>query len=398
MSCNLQNLQIATQVNLVKLILGMHAMKIRKLVIFLLLFYFPLLTFANVIQRFYGNNYMSPAQPEIHDFQFISGAALFDINGKFRGEAFGRRGVAGTNKTDTYPYFFIGKRVLPKIVLGLNVSQPFEGHTYFRENSILAFAVTETDIHDVDFNFMLSYNVNKKLTLGAGIIFNDLYKALLNRRNPILGNVILRTSGWSVGYDFGLNYVLDDKTFINLSYFSELSPILKGFSSAGPLYGAHAKVVGLHLPATSSLQVTRKWTKKWVSAVRVFYNQWNHTQVIKITRVVPTNIRLPVHYHNVFTVGVFNRYQICDKFAGIGIFIFDQGAARNHGITNNFPAVNVYIFKAGGEYKITKDASMQLMYAYNFGRPRINRPLGNNIIGKQPFHGNSVEGMFKFNV
>lgn len=376
-----------------------HIRYLRNYVITLILFSLSTVTSASVVQVFFANNYMNPADLNLtKNFQFKAGANWAYIYNHFDGTVFGNNGSASTNELDVYPYFLIAKRVLPQVTIGLNVSNPYIGDFEFPENTVVAPATTRTIVHDVDFNPLISYKVNDQLTIGGGVIFNNFAQLELDFVQPPFGNIVNHFSAWSYGWDVGLSYAVNENTFLGAAYFSKLVPHFKGTSVSGFLENTNARIIGFILPATTKLEITHIFCKKWLMDVQFYYSQWRETSEVRVLDVFPFNLDFPEKFRNTITLAWFNKYTLNEKWDVTGLLIFDQGAAPTHSVTINFPATNTYVVKAGGHYHLNKDVEIKLQGGYIVANPRVTNPFGLSIAGSERLRVYSLETELAYNV
>jgi long-chain fatty acid transport protein len=370
---------------------------LKKSIVFLALIGFSQFAYANVMQYFFGTNYRNPSElRNINHCEVWLGAPIVNIYTKFNGSALGGIGTGSSSETDILPFFFGGIRINKKLTVGLNVSQPFFTNFQYGDNSILNADVAQNITRDVDINPQFSYQLTDKLAIGAGFIANDFYNMELNFSLPQIGHTISKAQSWSYGWDLGFSYTFDPKDFLNIAYFSKLTPNFKGSSTGAGIINHHFAFVNLNFPATTKAEFMRILTDKWALNFKVYYTQWSIIKTVIMHNVVGgKNLFFPLYFHNSWAFDLGTRYQIKPKWALLGSIMLDEGAADLRGRTVAFPTDNALILALGTNYSFSKKTSIQLVYAHGFVNTKIDHPLGLlPTVGSIGLRGNSIELSF----
>jgi long-chain fatty acid transport protein len=350
---------------------------------------------ANVIQYFFDNNYKNPAELSIVPRAQVT-AGMTGVNPvmEFNGVSSGGSGKASTNENDLLPYFYAAFRLSPQWVVGLNVSRLFYGDQAYPNDSILRFDSTQTKVSTIDIGPQVSYQVTKKLAIGAGYNFDDFYKTELNFVEPGFGNASNESSGWYHGWNAGLFYTLTPQDYISLAYFSTLSATTQtGRSSVGNLVNSQYALRGAYTPATTVLDYIHIFNREWSTMVKVSYSQWSSIQNLVLYNVVNYGIfTMPLHYRNTYAAQLGARYAFNPDWAVLGGVGFDQGASNNFTRSINFPNDNIYAATVGLEHQFYKTFTANLMYTYAFVRTQVNHPLGiSQSLGNINVHANVLD-------
>jgi len=350
---------------------------------------------ATVVQRFYGSNYKNPAElSTIPHAEVIAGVTVVNPVLEFKGVSAGGSGTATTDETEALPYFYGAVRLDPEWVVGLNISHPFHGVERYPENSIISDESTQTIVRSVDINPQISYQLTKRLAIGAGYSFTDFYNTQVNFVEPGLGNVENKSSGWYHGWDVGLYYTLTPQDFLGLSYFSALSATTQtGASRVGPTTNNNYAISGIFLPATTLVNYTHIFNREWSASTQVGYSQWHSVQNVILSNVANVGMLVfPLHYRNTYSANVSARYAFMPKWAVLGGVSFDEGAANDFTRTIAFPTDDAYFARLGLEHQFCKDLSAKLIYSYVTANTHVNHALGvSHSVGDIDIHANLVD-------
>lgn len=100
----------------------------------------------------------------------------------------------------------------------------------------------------------MSFQLTKKIAIGAGLLADRLYYSELNRFLPPSELINLGTD-WAYGWTSGLYYTFNKMTALNFSYTSPIYHMCRGTSTWGNLR-SNNYCSNVPLPAVYSLGVT----------------------------------------------------------------------------------------------------------------------------------------------
>ena len=136
------------------------------------------------------------------------------------------------------PAGFIASRINDKTTLGLSITSPFGLSTAYNSNWAGRYHAIDSEINSVNFNPMISYDFNKKLSLGFGVQAQYINSTLTNAVD--VGGLYLSSPGsadgfakakgddWGYGYNGGLKYKLSDDLTFGIGYRSAIKHKLDG--------------------------------------------------------------------------------------------------------------------------------------------------------------------------
>lgn len=344
--------------------------------------------YANAIQYFIGLNYNNPAELfKVKDNEFILGGNVLNPMMKFNGisinaNTFGyEQGVAKTNTLGFLPYGRLAHRVNERLVLGVDVTEPYYSNINWGNDSVLRYVSTQTRITDYDISPRASWSVNKSLYLGAGLNFNLLRDSQVNFAVPVntleYGNLINQSRASGVGYDLGAYYAVNPTNFVGLSYFSAFNLNLTGTSyiqGTSLTNSNHSSPAPL--PATFGLSYTHLLSKTWLASFQVFYSDWSSFESLLLKSTVVGDFNFIANYHgSAVLIGVL-RNQYSEKLGVTLIAATDRNPVPDPLRAPGLPSDDQFVLALSGDYQASKNVNLQLTYGRGTSRPLIRMNLG----------------------
>ncbi|MCC5014073.1 MULTISPECIES: OmpP1/FadL family transporter [Legionella] len=345
---------------------------------------------ANVLQYFAGLSYHNPAELfKVKKNEFIIGGTSFYADIGFQGNVLNLNtfqydsGIAHSRRVSLLPFGRIAARANEKIVLAVDVTEPFHSNLVYGGKAFTRYAATETLMTDVDISPRFSLNIYPQLYFGGGLNFNFLKNNETNWALPInqtdYATLINRTSGFGVGYDTGLYYMANQTNFFGIAYYSSIKQKTRGES----LFDGdvnNALSFNFRMPATTILNYVHLFSQTWLASLQAFRSEWNANQYARIRN---TAARPPVNKDFTFTMkykeswaysaAIHHQYKESLGFTLIGLI--DDGPERDPLRTINFPSDVQYFIGLATDYHFNKEASLELLYGHVFS----NTTIGNRI-------------------
>src|SRR5690606_38506623 len=109
-----------------------------------------------------------------------------------------------------------------------DITQPLFLDFEYPSPSFIDRATIDTRLRSVDYSPRVSWQVNEKLAVGAGLNINNIYEALFSFRVNPFGTLTNRGDSWGLGWNVGALYSPKLGTYLGLSYFSKIIHHLDG--------------------------------------------------------------------------------------------------------------------------------------------------------------------------
>lgn len=371
---------------------------------------------ANVLQYFSGISYSNPAELfKVKSNEFILGGTGFYADVGFRGSVLNLNtfqydyGSSSSQRISFLPFGRIATRVNEKLVVGVDVTQPFHSNLIYGARSITRYASTETLMTDVDISPRFAYSLNQKLYMGAGLNLNFLKDNQANWALPInqtdYSTLINRSSSFGVGYDAGLYFMLNKTNFLGITYYSLIKQNSRGESIFYNLVN-DAYQFKFKMPATTVANFVHIFNPKWLASFQVFCTEWNANQYARLQNTaapppVGPNFTFTMKYSPSMAYAAVIHHQYKDYMGFSFIAVSDDGPERDYLRTLNFPSDTQYFFALSTDYHLSKTTSVEILYGYVFSNTNIQNHLtlnGQNIpftTGKVRINGDVVDVRLK---
>lgn len=367
---------------------------------------------ANVLQYFAGLSYNNPAELfKVKKNTMIIGGTSFYSDLAFKGSVLNFNnfqydiGGSSSHRVSLLPYGRIASRLDSKMVFGVDVTEPFHSNLVWGAKKFTRYASTETLMTDVDVSPRFSYSITPQLYAGGGLNFNFLKNNETNWALPISQNqsstMVNRTSGFGVGYNAGLYYVINQTNFLGAVYYSSIKQKTRGISQLNGITNSELQF-NFRMPATTMVNYVHIFNPTWLASLQVFRSEWNANQYANIRSTAarpPLNpdFSFTMKYQESWTFAAAVRRQMSEKLGLTLIGLQDNGPERDNLRTINFPSDTQYFAGLAADYKIGKTATVELLYARVFSRTLINnfvRPFGQPIpftTGRVRIHADVVD-------
>lgn len=346
---------------------------------------FALSAHANVIQYFAGISYNNPSEIfKVKNYELLLGGTGSYADLKFEGSVLNFNTFqynSGVNHSRTYtvlPYGRIAKRLNQKIVVGLDVTEPFNSNLNWGSDAFTRYAATQNYLTDVDVSPKISYSVTQQLQIGAGLNFNFLTNNEVNWAFPTgqttYANLINKSSSFGLGYDLGATYIFNQTNFLGLTYYSKIKQNTQGTSVLGANFSDNF-LFSFNMPATTILSYVHIFNRKWLINLQAIQSEWDANQFARLFNTAApapfTNFTFDMHFSKSYSFIAAVRNQITDKLGLTFAGMIDDGPEHDHLRTIVFPSDTQYFLGLVGDYHFTDQTSIELLYGKAFSNPSI---------------------------
>ncbi|HEX7027413.1 MAG TPA: TonB-dependent receptor [Gammaproteobacteria bacterium] len=234
-------------------------------------------------------------------------------------------GSGGDGGTDSIiPNAFFTTEVNDAVRWGLGITTPFGLRTEYDRNWIGRYQAVESELATVDINPAVSYQVNDRLSIGAGI--NLQYAdATLSRAAPPAATpggddafVEIAGDSWSGGFNLGAVYQIDSDTRFGFSYRSRVSHELEGdltlTGSDIGLDGSYSATADIDFPETVYLSGLHQFNEQWTLMATARWTRWSRfdTLLVQIDGL-PDDVT-PQQWEDTFTISVGGNYRLNEQW------------------------------------------------------------------------------------
>lgn len=214
----------------------------------------------------------------------------------------GGNGIDG-GQTGEVPNLYYVNNTGNGLAFGLGINAPFGLSTDYGTTWIGRYHAVKSDVITININPAVAYQVNDKLSVGAGVSAMYMKATLSSMVNGGLaayqassglvgtpnspGDDIFvenKADDWSYGYNLGLTYLVTDNTRVGFAYRSKVKQELEGdattsvptsVSILAPAFQNQGVNGTIELPASASLSVSQKVNEKLTLLADVTWTEWS---------------------------------------------------------------------------------------------------------------------------
>ncbi len=222
--------------------------------------------------------FFNPAgMSQLNGVQVSVGVAAIGPSYEFHNE--GSSGLTGNGGSGgnaggwhAVPNAYFSWQVAPNWNLGLGISSPFGLSTeYDNTNWIGARQAVKSELRTVNYNPSVSYRLNDKVSLGAGINYQTLNAELTNSLAKLKGD------DSAIGWNAGALFTLSPAMRVGVSYRSAMKYRLEGKLNDTTPVNADVK-----LPDTFILSVWQQVSDRWEAMGDLSYTRWNTLKALNV--------------------------------------------------------------------------------------------------------------------
>ena len=288
-----------------------------------------------------------------------------------------------------------------KISAGLGIFAPFGLGTEWDKNWEGRYLATESNLQTYTFNPVVSYRLNSKISLAAGIDFLWLDTTLEQRVNSAGigylvgfpnyyefsdGNQKFSGNGDGIGYNLGLAVALTDKLSFGASYRSEIKVDIDGevkFSdipdtlTATGLLPNTDGTLDMTLPAQFTAGVAYAFSDKLTVEAGVRWEGWSCYDSLDIEMddavLNQTALIVEKNWHDTWTYNLGAKYRLNDQISLSAGYLYQENAVPDDTFEPSTPDSDCHLFCLGGSYDWDR-VSLALGYGYqaNLDRDKDN--------------------------
>ena len=311
--------------------------------------------------------------------QVSAGLALINLSAKFSdsgstappgiGSLGGNGGNAGG--LSAVPNVYFAMDVAPSWKVGVGVSVPFGLKTEYDPTWVGRFQAIKSDISTLNINPSVSYKLDDKMSFGFGLNYQQI-DAELSRAIVIgpgaetVADVKGKDNSW--GFNFGAMFQPTPDTRLGVSYRSLIKYNVSGTVNvaAVPALNGNANV-DIKMPDTLSIALNHRLDSKWTLLGDVTRTGWSK---IKDLTIVTSNGQPPdvtqENFKNTWRVGVGAVHRYDDAWSIKMGLAFDQSPVNDTDRTARLPDNNRLWLSFGGQYRLSKEGTLDFGYAHLF--------------------------------
>ncbi|HCY63958.1 MAG TPA: transporter [Oxalobacteraceae bacterium] len=299
------------------------------------------------------------------------------------------------------PAMYFAMDLTPQMRFGIGLQSPFGLKTEYDEGWIGRYQALTSELITVNINPSLSYKLNDKIALGAGISAQyadvELSKALdfgticLATLGviPCLGNGILPLTrdgkatvegdDWGFGFNLGVLLTPTESTRIGIAYRSQIKHKVSGHATyekpadlpaalaTAPAFTNTAASADLTLPESIIVSGYMEFDRKWTIMGDISWMRWNRFNELRIrfANGAADNVT-PERWQNTVRYAVAANYRYNDAWkVRLGV-AYDPTPVRDEFRTARIPDADRTWLSLGAQFKPSPQEAWDIGYAHIF--------------------------------
>jgi long-chain fatty acid transport protein len=332
-----------------------------------------------------------------------SGTALNGVNPAAGRPLGGTGGDAGG--LAAVPNLYFASDVMRDLKAGVGISAPFGLKTEYASDWMGRFQAIKSDVSTFNVNPSLSYKISDTISVGGGLDYQQLNAELTKAVNYVAvafaagggaaaaavpaanaeGTVAVKGKDTAWGYNFGAMFQLAPETRLGVSYRSSIKYKVTGtvaFTNVptAVLGNLDGNVnLDLEVPDSESVALQHKLNQQWTLLADVTRTGWSKIKQLQIVRDTGQTLdNTPENFKNTWRVGVGAVHRYNDAWTIKMGFAYDQTPVNDNDRTARLPDNNRLWLSVGGQYKLSKDGTLDFGLAHLFIKDApINQNAGN---------------------
>ncbi len=326
------------------------------------------------------------------------------------------RGDAGTleeaGASFFMPSFYWAQPLSDRLTVGFEVATPFGLLTEYSKDWIGRYHAVESSIETINFGPAVGYQVNDRLSVGAGLMIQQLdvtHSTAIDFGTAVLKDSALALDGFSeitgddiaLGYRLGLSYEADESTRLGFGYRSKVTHNIKGrntltlptalaasLTTAG--YASSDVETQLVTPEVVKLGVLRQYGD-WDVAIDGTWTRWSQFKELNLNhKNYLLDAKQSINWQNTWMWSLGGQYAYTDTLKlRMGLSFDDTAMPDSRYLTPRIPVGKRQILGAGFEYQVNPqskiDFSLMQMW-FDKAQSRLDLADPNNL-AKGTFNG-----------
>lgn len=269
-----------------------------------------------------------------------------------------------------------------KIHLGMSFSAQGGSALDYGTNYAGKMELNDLRLNVLQFNPSISYEINSRWSVGIG--FQIDYATY--EQNLLIDHAHLETDSWTLGYNLGAMFQINEHNRLGLAYRSEMNHDLTGklntdafrYHIAGPIYknipamSGQAGVTVLNprqLELSGLHQITTPLSLVWSFG----FEQWSENKSTRVEINDDRFTQIQRNFEDVWTAAVGARYQLTSKLRFEGGVGWASSPLDDASLQSpDLPVDNQHRYSIGMNYQWTPTIDLSGYYSYvNYGDPDI---------------------------
>ncbi len=315
-----------------------------------------------------SNSFENPANIiGIKNKEFIISASYLDVN-------IDSDNASGVNDNPDYnagvdkliPALYYATPINDELAFGLNITTPYGLATKYSDNWAGNDEAIESSIMTNNFNPYLSYKIDDKFSVGAGLQIQYI-KALLTKNISGVHFAKLKSDDWGYGFNLGAKYKINNKTNAAFGYRSKIDHKTKGNGEAATAGVSDKISIQIVTPESLTIGISHQLNSKIQLLSDIRWMRWSRIQkfdVVSNTSALDDD-DLIIKFKDSFRYSLGLNLKTNDKFLSRFGLAYEEGA--NSSAENRSPRIPTgdrTWLSYGLNYKLNENTGLDFSYVH----------------------------------
>ena len=261
--------------------------------------------------------------------------------------------------------------ITPRLSGGLAINAPFGLKTDWDSPWAGMFHAVRSEVKTLNINPAIGYEVNKYLSLGAGVSYQRL-EATLTSGVTLTAQGRLDGDDWAYGWNVGALVDFGQGTRVGLTYRSAIDYTIEGdltFNDAALAANASRVKADLKLPQTVAVGLSHEFNPDLRVLADVTWTGWDSVQALTVIATSGPSSGLPVastalNFRNSWRAGAGVEYRWRPAWLLRGGLAYDRSPVQDAFRTPRLPDENRKWLAAGVRFEPSTQWSLDVGYAH----------------------------------
>ncbi|MCH8544073.1 MAG: outer membrane protein transport protein [Alcanivorax sp.] len=295
----------------------------------------------------------------------------------------------GTNEgnmvsTTLIPFGYYVTPVDERWHVGIGAYVPFGGAADYEDTFQGRYQALETDVRVITVQPTVSYRIDDRLSIGAGVTLNRIDGTLRNSLSNApfggTGDAELKSTGddYAVGYNLGVMGRITDSTTLGVTYYSKVDYTLEGTTTLsgmdpngaalGLVNGRYDASLDFTTPESVSASLTHELDERWTLHGGAVWTRWSRLQRIDVENdgaqgalAVTTE---EIGFRDVLGVSAGASYQFSPQWVLRGGMALDESPVSAENRSVRVPYGHRKAISIGAGWSPSPALTVDMAYAY----------------------------------
>ena len=286
-------------------------------------------------------------------------------------------GISDAGMDAVVPAFYFATPINKETTFGFSITSPYGLATKYDKAWGGRYQAVDSSITTMNFNPTLSYKINHKLSIGAGLQAQYISAALTKMVDygsalgvPGSDDRLAKIKGndWGYGYNLGANYRLNDQMKFGIGYRSKIDHKLEGKAELDRHYYGNFNSA-LVTPESIDVGVSYQIDKDNELVADVLWSRWSRLKSLGVhsdNAALSNNIVF--NWHDSFRYSLGYNLKTSEKLIIRSGAAYEKDAVSNGDRSPSVPTGNRIWLTGGFGYKITNYTTIDVAYLHQFHR------------------------------